>query len=123
MLSGCRCCTLRGPASCLHGAGHREPAGQEEVRDHQDRRCCGTWPPAKREMCWPQMSTGDLAGGFGSHLKAIGECHYHDNSCTKPVTKKSLILPLSFTQGGDFCRHGPVTDCLQNLGEELLRAC
>lgn len=55
----------RVPLSHLHAVGHQEPAGQEEVRGHQDRCCCGTRPPGKREMPWPQMSTGDLAGDFG----------------------------------------------------------
>lgn len=43
----------------------------------------------------PQMSTGDLAGDFGSQLKAIGKCHCHDNFCTKPVTKKSPVAALT----------------------------
>lgn len=63
----------------LPGFGHQEPAGQEEVWGHPYQHW--TQPPGKREMQWPQMSTGNLAGDFGPQLKATRECHYRGNLC------------------------------------------
>lgn len=43
----------------------------------------------KAEMSWPWMSPESLSGGFGSWLKAIKKCHFHDKSHNKPITEKS----------------------------------
>jgi len=98
-LSGCLCRTRPGPTkppargqapeTCWAGGGARPP-GLVLLWDS---------PLGKREMRWPQMSAGDLAADFGSPLKAFKECRYRDNSCTKPVTKKSPVAALILHSG------------------------